>query len=171
MFKCFVLIRCKLNFIQKKSMMHRTCYARLICCPWLPQALVKWMDGRGGRVAAADRGSCEKRCIRRQKEDPSLKYWWDRCLFCCSKEVRFSKVPQEKLVSHSVTLLHSLCMKCKRWMQRGELNVAFLKIYHPVTPSWPSAEECDVIQLTLPSHDTPLWRSCEMKDFNILMYF
>lgn len=61
--------------------------------PRLPQVSLKQdavlHEGLGRHLTIADG---ESGAQERQKEEPSLKYWWDGCLFCCSSEVHFSDV-------------------------------------------------------------------------------
>lgn len=65
--------------------------------PRLPQVSLKQdavlHEGLGRHLTITDG---ESGAQERQKEEPSLKYWWDGCLFCCSSEVHFSDVPPRK---------------------------------------------------------------------------
>lgn len=64
--------------------------------PRLPQVSLKQdavlHEGLGRHLTITDG---ESGAQERQKEEPSLKYWWDGCLFCCSSEVHFSDVSPE----------------------------------------------------------------------------
>lgn len=150
---------------------YSTCHTRLVCYSWLPQVLVKSTPSSMREDGVLLLPQTEK--ALHKKEDQSLKYWWDSCLFCCSKEVHFSHQVREQEMS-LVQCYASVCFilkksvaPCKHWIQRCEINIALLKsttLSHS-KDSQPSlstkVEESTfriLTQLTLPWHNTPLWR-------------
>lgn len=124
---------------------YSTCYMRVVCYSWLPQLLVNTTPSSTRKAGVLL--LMEKAALSTALESRKRICLWNidetiQPFFCCKTEVHFFR----KRSRREMSLILCLCF-CMLFLlffltelllvsaQRGEMNIALLKIYHPATPT------------------------------------